>query len=122
MINGMAYVIHSKTYEFAVRIVKLSDKLDRKRKYTISRQILRSATSIGANVEESIGAVSDRDYLNKLGIAYKEARESAYWLKLLKDTGLITTSEFIELHDACLEINKILFAMIRTKKNHMKPK
>lgn len=118
----MSYIIQSKSYVFAVKIVQLCGKLDGKRQFSLSRQILKSATSIGANVEESIGAVSNKDFLQKLGIAYKEARESAYWLRLLKDTGLITGDEFDELYAECIQINKILFTMIRTKKNNMKSK
>ena len=118
----MPYIIQSKSYAFAVKIVKLCGRLDRKRQFTLSRQILKSATSIGANVEESMGAVSDKDFIQKLGIAYKEARESVYWLRLLKDTGLITVDEFDELSAECIEINKILFTMIRTKKKNMRSK
>jgi four helix bundle protein len=80
-------VIQQKSYDFAIRIVNLYKYLaTEKKELVLSKQILRSGTSIGANVEEAIGAQSDKDFLNKLSIAYKEARETHYWIRLLRDT------------------------------------
>ena len=88
-------IIQEKSFAFAIRIVNLNKHLiTEKKEFILSKQLLRSGTSIGANVEEAIGAVSDKDFLNKLGIAYKEARESIYWLKLLQATDYITKEEY----------------------------
>ena len=84
-------VVQAKSYAFAVRIVKLCEYLrSEKREYVLSRQLLRSGASIGANVEEAIGGQSRADFGARLAIAYKEARESRYWLRLLKDTDYLT--------------------------------
>ncbi|MCO6498914.1 MAG: four helix bundle protein, partial [Vicingus serpentipes] len=76
--------------------------------FVLSKQILRSGTSIGANIEESIGGASDKDFLHKLTISYKEARETIYWLKLLHATHYISEKEFNSLHNDAEEICKIL--------------
>jgi four helix bundle protein len=102
-------IIQEKSFAFAIRIVNLYKHLNTEKKESVlSKQLLRSGTSIGANVEEAIGGVSDKDFLNKLGIAYKETRESIYWLKLLNATGYITENEFQSLFNDAEEICKIL--------------
>ncbi len=81
-------IIQQKSFVFAIRIINLYKHLTvQKKEYVLSKQILRSGTSIGANIEESIGGRSDKEFLFKLEIAYKEARETVYWLKLLKETN-----------------------------------
>src|SRR5680860_354005 len=82
-------IIKEKSYAFALKIVLLSQKLNDKRQFVISRQILKSGTSIGANIEEAIGGQSHKDFRAKLFIAYKEARETNYWLRLLRDSKLV---------------------------------
>ncbi len=80
-------VVRDKSYAFAIRIVKLYQHLSTKKKeFVLSKQILRCGTSIGANVEEALGGQSRADFVSKMSIAYKEARETCYWLRLLKDT------------------------------------
>ena len=80
-----------KTFAFALRIVKLFQHLsDKKKEFVLSRQVLRSGTSIGTNLEESLGAQSPSDFQAKISIAYKEARETAYWLRLLRASKYIT--------------------------------
>ena len=112
-------IILNKTYDFAVAIVKLSQKLvSEKKEYVLSKQILRSGTSIGANTEEAIGGVSKKDFVHKLSIAYKEARETKYWLRILKDTGYINEEEFKNLFNNIEEILKILFAIIKKSKEN----
>lgn len=87
-------VIQDKSYNFAIRIVKLYRHLsEEKREFVLSKQLLRSGTSIGANVEEAIGGQSRKDFFAKLTIAYKEARESKYWIRLLKDTDYLSDKE-----------------------------
>ena len=102
-------IIQEKSFAFAIRIVNSYKHLTPKKKeFVLSKQLLRSGTSIGANIEESIGGVSEKDFLHKLGIAYKEARETIYWLKLLNKTDYITTSEFESLHSDAEELCKII--------------
>ncbi len=104
-----ASVVHQKSYAFAVRIVRLSQYLsNEKREFVLSKQVLRSGTSIGANVEEASGGQSKRDFLSKMSIAYKEARETVYWLRLLKDTEYLTQSEFDSIHTDADELCRIL--------------
>lgn len=92
-------IIKDKSYEFAVRIVNLYKHLSQeKREFVLSKQILRSGTSIGANVEEAIGGISKADFRAKMSIAYKEARETAYWLRLLNETYFIDNKSFKSIH------------------------
>jgi len=93
-----------KSYEFAVRIVKLSRKLRSEGEYVLSKQVLRSGTSIGANVEEAQAAQSRKDFHSKLTIASKEANETRYWLRLLRDAG----SETPELTRALTDIEELI--------------
>ncbi|SCY01071.1 four helix bundle protein [Flavobacterium caeni] len=81
-------IIATKTFEFSLTIIALYLKLKSENEYVLSRQLLRSATSIGANVEEAIAAQSKRDFVNKMSIASKEARETKYWLRLLERSEL----------------------------------
>ncbi len=82
--------IKEKSYAFAIRIVNVYRYLTKeKQEFVLSKQLLKSGTSIGANVEEGIGGQSERDFYTKLNIAYKEARETHYWLRLLKDTNYL---------------------------------
>ena len=105
----MNNIVQEKSFAFAIRIVNLYKHLStEKKEFIISKQLLRSGTSVGANIEESIGAVSDKDFLNKFGIAYKEARESIYWLRLLNATGYITDNEFESLFNDAEELCKII--------------
>lgn len=110
-------VILEKSYLFSKKIVKLYLFLKaEKREYELGRQILRSGTSIGANIEEAVGGLSSRDFINRLGISYKEARETMYWLRLLKDTDLIEEKIFTSMYKDCEEILKILTSIIKTLK------
>ncbi|MBF0433032.1 MAG: four helix bundle protein [Fibrobacteria bacterium] len=98
-----------KSYAFALRIVKLYKQLcDENKEYVLSKQVLRSGTSIGANVEEAIGGQSSKDFTAKISIAYKEARESQYWLRLLKDSGYIQMNQANSLLTDCEELVKLL--------------
>ena len=82
-------IIQIKSFKFAVRIVKVYQHLTtEKKEYNLSKQLLRSGTSIGANIEEAIGGQSEKDFFAKLTIAYKEARETHYWIRLLEENGL----------------------------------
>ena len=110
-------IIQKKSFAFAVRIVKLYQHMSQKEKeYVLSKQLLRSGTSIGANVEESIGGSSKKDFKAKLKISYKEARETMYWLKLLKETNYINETEFKSISEDCDEILRLLFTITRNTK------
>lgn len=85
-------VVQIKSFSFAVRIINMYKYLiSKKNEFVLSKQLLRSGTSIGANIEEAIGGQSDKDFLHKVSISYKEARECIYWLKLLKETDYINS-------------------------------
>lgn len=102
-------IIQQKTFAFAIRIVNVYKYLTaEKKEFVLSKQLLRSGTSIGANVEESIGGQSSKDFLSKISIAYKEARETTYWLKLLQATNFLSEQEGVSLLDDSEEICKIL--------------
>lgn len=109
-------IIATKSYDFAIKIVQLSKKLIKKNEYVLSKQILKSGTSIGANVEEAIGGISKKDFRAKMSISYKEARETHYCLRLLKDTDYIAFEEFKNLENDLSVILKILFKIIQSSK------
>ena len=110
-------IIQMKSYNFSIRIVKLYQYLIKEHKeYTLAKQLIRCGTSIGANVEEASGGQSKRDFLSKLSIAYKEARETRYWLRILKDTGYINNNMFVSLYNDCEELLKILSKIQKTIK------
>jgi four helix bundle protein len=112
-------VIVEKSYAFAVRIVRLYCWLSTKKKeFVLSRQLLRCGTSIGANVEESIGGQSRSDFLAKISIAYKETRETCYWLRLLRDTGFLTKAQFESLFADCEELLRIIGKIQRSTKSN----
>ncbi|PZX92151.1 four helix bundle protein [Flavobacterium aquariorum] len=87
-------VVQIKSYDFALRIVKVYKYLSQEKKeFVLSKQLLRSGTSVGANIEEAIGGQSKADFFAKLTIAYKEARESKYWIRLLRDSDYLTIEQ-----------------------------
>ena len=98
------YVIVTKTFDFALSIVNLFVQLKKENEFIISKQILRSATSVGANVEEAIAAQSRKDFIHKMSIASKEARETKYWLRLLDKSNLTS----ISMSNYLIEIEHIL--------------
>lgn len=109
--------VQDKSYEFAKRIIRLYQHLsDEKKEFVLSKQVLRSGTSIGANIEESLGGSSRRDFKAKMNIAYKEARETKYWLRLLKDTGYIEEAAFQSVFNDCEELLKLLYTIIQSSK------
>jgi len=102
-------IIQQKSFAFAIRIVGLYKYLtNEKKEFVLSKQLLRSGTSIGANIEESIGGQSDKDFLAKISIAYKEARESVYWLKLMQATDYLSQEQADSLLFDAEEICKII--------------
>lgn len=114
-------IIQQKSFEFAIRIVNVYKLLQsEKKEYVLSKQLLRSGTSIGANIEESIGGQTEKDFFSKITIAYKEARETMYWLKLLSATDYLTTEQATSLLKDAEEICKILGKIQLTLKNKFK--
>ena len=107
--------LQNKSYDFALLIVKLSKKLVKENKeYVLSKQILRSGTSVGANIMEANGAISKADFSAKMSIAYKECLETKYWLSLLKDSEEININVFKKLFALADEIAKILFSILKS--------
>ena len=112
-------VLRDKSYKFALRIVKLYKHLaEEKKEYVLSKQILRSGTSIGANIAEGNQAQSKADFVHKLSIAHKEAFETEYWLCLLRDGEFITEKQAESIITDCQELQKILTTSIKTAKNN----
>ena len=112
-------VLRDKSYKFALRIVKLYKHLaEEKKEFVLSKQILRSGTSIGANIAEGNQAQSKADFVHKLSIAHKEAFETEYWLCLLRDGEFITEKQAESIIIDCQELQKILTTSIKTAKNN----
>ncbi|MEM7550418.1 MAG: four helix bundle protein [Bacteroidota bacterium] len=110
----MSNIIQDKSYAFAIRIVSAYKFLaEKKKEFVLSKQLLRCGTSIGANVEEAEGGISKKDFRAKMSIAYKEARETSYWLRLLKDTNNLSIKFFDSMHADCQELCKILYTIIK---------
>jgi four helix bundle protein len=107
-------IVKQKSYEFALQIIKLCTQLRSDRHYEISSQLLRSGTSIGANVEEALAGQSRKDFFAKMSIASKEARETNYWLRLIKDAGIVDGQEAGKLIGLPEELIKILTSIVKT--------
>lgn len=111
-------VVQIKSYAFAVRIVKVYQFLcEQKKEFVLSKQLLRSGTSIGANIEEAIGRQSEKDFFAKLTISYKEARETHYWIRLLKDTNYLTEEQAGNLLKDADELLRIIGSIQKTMRN-----
>ena len=108
MNEGKDNIVVHKSYAFALQIIQLYKSLVEKKEYVLSKQIVRSGTSLASE--------SKKDFIHKLGIALKEARETSYWLNLLKDSKYISNDEFNKLNNSCYEIIKILNSIILTTK------
>jgi len=112
-------IVHTKSYAFALRVIKLFKFLTTEQKeFVLSKQILRSGTSIGALVKESEHAQSKADFINKMNIALKEANESEYWLMLMKDSEYINENSFNSLHSDVSELIKLLASIVKTSKQN----
>jgi four helix bundle protein len=112
-------IIQQKSFRFGVNIIGICKELKDKNKETvISNQLLRSGTSVGANVEEGLGCQSKKDFYFRFTIAYKEARESMYWLNLVKETGLYQNEKISTVLKDCDEILRILGSILKTLRNN----
>ncbi len=108
-------LIVGKSKSFALRCIRLYQLLIKERgEFVLSKQLLRSGTSIGANVKEAIRGQSKADFAMKLNIALKEASESEYWIELLGESGILTEQEFTSIHNDCRELIKILTSILKT--------
>jgi four helix bundle protein len=113
-------IVADKSKAFALRIIKLYTFLrEEKSEYVLSRQVLRSGTSVGANIRESRNAQSDLDFISKMSIALKEADETAYWLELLYESEFITQVQFDSLYKDIDELIAMLTVIIKTKKENL---
>lgn len=107
--------VYDKAYKFAIRVVNAYKHLSQdKKEFVLSKQLLRSGTSIGANIAEANGAISKADFRAKRSIAYKECLETKYWLSLLKDTEYISSQGFASIHGDAEEISKMLWKILKT--------
>ena len=113
-------IVKDKSFGFAIRVIRLYQLLvSENKEYVLSKQLLRSGTSVGAMVREAEHAESKSDFKHKLSIAQKEINESIYWLELLKETDYISTAKFVSLNSDAVEIMKLLTAIIKTTKSNI---
>ena len=111
-------VVQTKSYDFALKTIRIYKYLSQEKKeFVLSKQLLRSGTSIGANVEESIGGQSKADFFAKITIAYKETRETSYWIRLLKDSDYLTLEQSDDLLKDVEELLKIIGSIQKSVRN-----
>ena len=113
-------VIKTKSFNFALSIIDLYKLLNDKKEYVLSKQILRSGTSIGANIEEASAAQTKKDFVYKMSISSKETRETLYWLKLIQYSEIIPDANFDKLYEDVEELIKILTAIVKTTQTNLK--
>ncbi len=111
-------LIQNKSFEFSLNIIKLYKSLKTQSEYDIARQLLRSGTSIGANIEEAIGAQSKKDFFSKLSISLKEARETYYWLRLLEKSEMLE-KKYVSLLEDNVSLINILSSIVKTLKKEL---
>ena len=115
-------VIKDRSFELAIEIVLVYQYLIReKHEYVLSKQVLRSGTSVGANISEAVAAQSKKEFCYRLSISYKESRETEFWLKLLCSTGYLTKEKATAALNKCDEVNKILYAILKTSTQQKTP-
>jgi four helix bundle protein len=114
-------IVASKSYAFALRIIKLYKYLvSEQKEYVLSKQILRSGTSVGALIKEAEHAQSKKDFINKMNIALKEANETEYWLMLLKDSDYIDEKSYNSIYPDSVELIKLLASIVKSSKLNIK--
>ena len=115
----MDSILEQKSFQFAVRIVNLCKHLSNtKKEYILSKQLLRSGTSIGANISEARQVQSKADFISKLSIALKETTETKYWIRLMAATEYLTEQEYSSIYSDCIELEKMLVASVKTSKTN----
>ncbi len=110
-------IVKNKSYAFAVKVVRLARELKQRHEFELSKQVLRAGTSIGANVEEALAGISRRDFIAKMSIASKEARETHYWLRLIQDSQALALNVVSPLLNDVEELLRILTAIVKTSQN-----
>ena len=111
-------IVQKKSFDFSLKIINLYKKLQEEKEFIISRQILRSGTSIGANIEEALAGQSKKDFIAKMSISSKEARETKYWLRLLKESDL-TKINVDDLINDIHELIRILTSIVKTSQESL---
>ena len=116
----MEKILAPKSYKFALRIVEMYKLLSSEHKeFVLSKQVLRSGTSVGAMIKEAEHAQSKADFLNKMNIALKEINETEYWLMLLKDSSYLSIAEYESIHSDCVELIRMLVSTVKTVKKSL---
>ena len=119
MVNSGANPLREKSYAFALNIIRISRSIaEREKEFILSKQLMRSGTSIGANIEEALQGISKKDFTAKMSIALKESFETHYWIRLLSDSNLISANEASMIKNACSELMKMLTSIVRTSKGN----
>ncbi len=111
-------IVKNKSFTFALNVIKISRLLQQKKEFVLSKQLLRSGTSIGALVREAEHAESKADFIHKMSIAIKEVNETDYWIELLHKSNLLTNSKYASLHDDVSELIRLLTSIIKTTKSN----
>lgn len=111
-------IVKEKSYAFALNVIQLARVLREQREYELANQVLRARTSIGANVEEALAGISRPDFIAKMGLASKEARETYYWLRLLRDSKIVPSEQIAPLMEESEELLRILSAIVKTSQQH----
>lgn len=112
-------IVKDKSFAFAVRIVNLYQHIsENKKEFILSKQLVRSGTSIGANINEALQGSSKRDFINKMNISLKEAQETEYWLRLLHETHYLSEREFQSIYDDSVELLKMLTSIVKTSREN----
>ena len=109
--------IRERAYAFSLDIIRLYQQIKAQNEFVLSKQVLRSGTSIGANIEEASAAQSRKDFISKMSVASKEARETLYWLRLLRDSNICTEKELAGTLEESEHIIKMLTAIVKTPQN-----
>jgi four helix bundle protein len=112
-------LVYEKAFKFSIRMVKLFQYLQDKKEYVMSKQIVRSGTSIGANIKEALYAQTKKDFAYKMNVALKESAETEYWLELLKETQYISDEMFNSVIEENREILKMLASIVKTSKENI---
>lgn len=112
-------IVKNKSFEFALRVIDLYKVLVAQNEYVLSKQLLRSGTSIGANIEEALAGQSKKDFAHKMSTASKEARETSYWLKLIEYAAYTDNNQINELKVINEELVKMLTAIVKTAQNQL---
>ena len=116
----MEKILPHKSYKFALRIIEMYKLLTSEHKeFVLSKQVLRSGTSVGAMIKEAEHAQSKADFLNKMNIALKEINETEYWLMLLKDSSYLSDTEYKSINEDCIELIRLLASTVKTLKKSL---